>query len=347
MDEGRYNLVVGVTAIAGLVGVGLLMLMFGSGPLLIEEGYQVEVRLPSASGLTRDSRVRVNGIDIGRVTDVQLREPVVEGVSVMAMIRPGITLPEGVKPQVERPLIGGSPSLAFELPEAGERTSASLPTDGTAVVQGSTPGLTDMVAQQIEESLAEPMAEVEAVAASLRSLASEWEAVAVNLRELTSMRTPEAVDGGADVEANLSTLVIRLDDRLRESERVLDGLARYTEDEELRESIRSTVSSAERLTGSAERMMGRLEGTVDGAGEAVDRLAERYVAAADDLSAVLRQAERTLRIAEEGDGTLGKMLSDPSLYNNLDDAAEQLDAALTELRLLVEKWKREGVPIQF
>jgi hypothetical protein len=51
--------------------------------------------------------------------------------------------------------------------------------------------------------------------------------------------------------------------------------------------------------------------------------------------------------ARKGDGTVGKLLNDPALYQNFNDAAERIQKAVDEMKLLIEKWKAEGVPVQF
>ena len=68
---------------------------------------------------------------------------------------------------------------------------------------------------------------------------------------------------------------------------------------------------------------------------------------ADDLSKSIEQANKLLAAANSGKGTVGKLVYDPALYENLDDSAKRLQLMIDEARLLIEKWKKEGLPIQF
>ena len=51
--------------------------------------------------------------------------------------------------------------------------------------------------------------------------------------------------------------------------------------------------------------------------------------------------------ASDGKGAMGKLLNDPALYDNLNDTAERIGQTADELKLLIEKWKAEGLPVQF
>jgi hypothetical protein len=62
---------------------------------------------------------------------------------------------------------------------------------------------------------------------------------------------------------------------------------------------------------------------------------------------MLAQARTVMRSIADGQGTLGQLATNPDLYKSLNDAAMQLEEALRDARLLIEKFRVEGVPIQF
>ncbi|MCX5658309.1 MAG: MCE family protein, partial [Planctomycetota bacterium] len=114
MTERLRNIAVGLTAIAGLVGLGILLLLFGSLPTMLERGYSVRVELPSAGGLSRGNRVRFAGIDVGAIVSVDFLTTPRPGVVAVARIAQDVVLREGVTARVQSPLIGGSPTLEFD-----------------------------------------------------------------------------------------------------------------------------------------------------------------------------------------------------------------------------------------
>ena len=50
---------------------------------------------------------------------------------------------------------------------------------------------------------------------------------------------------------------------------------------------------------------------------------------------------------EPAKAPLGRLLNDPALYEDLDDAARRLDATLATLATLIEAIKAEGVKVEF
>lgn len=341
MQERTQNVAVGITTVIGLVGLLAMLLLFGYVPEWLEAGYQVRILLPNAAGLSEGSRVNLSGIDIGSVEAVRLQEPPATGVVVLARIEEDVRLPADARVSVFTPLLGGSPSIQVEV-DGIESAQAYLPTDGTAVIDGQVPTLASEFSRELQAALGEPMAKFDELAASIEALSAEWQQVGQNLNQLLEPRTAEAVDAG-DATANIATVLARADERLAEMETALEGINRYVNDEELRENVRVTAANARQLSDTIATSVDELKQTVT---ENVQALRNRYVALADDLSGAVTSMEQFVDQARTGEGTLGKLVEDPDLYQNLNDAAQRMKQAVDELRLLIQKWKAEGVPVQ-
>lgn len=353
MSERARNVIVGITSLGGLVGLVFLLMIFGYLPGWMEEGYIVRVQLKSASGLSQGSRVLMNGIDIGKVTKVDLENTVTgPKVSVQVRIRPNIQVPTGVRVRAEAPFIGGSPTLAFDASHLDPRQPdyskliAALPEDGTALIIGETFNPLGELAEQFRTALAEPSRSFEKVADNFEKLSNEWVTVAQNLNTVLEPRMLADVDKG-DKVGNLATVLARTDSRLKELEATIAGINAWVADEQLRSDLRSTVANAKELSVRLNTTADKAQQLLDDARADVNRLVNRYIAAADDLSGAINSMKQALDQARAGQGTVGKLLNDPAFYDNMTDAATRLGAALTEIRLLVEKWKKEGLPVQF
>ncbi|MEM7475230.1 MAG: MlaD family protein [Planctomycetota bacterium] len=72
MNEQGYRFGVGVLVVASLVIAVILILFFGAAPNLFAERYTVTIRFDAAPGVTTDTPVRKNGVQIGRVKSVEL-----------------------------------------------------------------------------------------------------------------------------------------------------------------------------------------------------------------------------------------------------------------------------------
>ena len=311
----------------------------GSIPGWLEGGYAIRVELNTANGLNPSSLVSLNGIQIGQVTKVELQDPPVK-VFVDVMIRGEYRIPQTAYVGVESPLLGGSPTLVFMVKanEDGE-PMVFLPQDGTAMIEGRSLGLASQLAGELKSAMVEPMKRLDRVADMFEKLTDEWVLVGQNVNRLVGPVGVEDVDSG-DAVGNLSTLLARTDTRMAEMEKVLEGLNKWVNDKQLHEDIRQTVSN----TRDASE---QLSATVEQVRVNVDRLTLSYVAVAEDLSVAIKELQSVAAKANDGDGTMAKLLNDPKLYNNINDAAERLNKVLDETKLLIEKWKAEGVPVQF
>lgn len=355
-DRMRYILV-GATAIAGLVALAVLLSLFGYVPSLLESGYTVHVQMPDAGGLSEGSRVRYNGLDVGRVASIELAEPSYKGVEVELLIREEFRVPRDVDASVRSGLIGGSPYLSLDTSHLDPtQPHEMLATDGSAVINAEA---SDLLVD-VDARFREAVHEFERLVDAFEGLSAEWTLVGANINDLTAPRRPSDVDAGAS-PANLSTVLARTDERLREMETALAGINAWVNDEKLREDFQLTASNLREMSGDlksaaadAKAFTGEVKGRfnqsadkvdalLDTAKQDVDQLTKRYIAVADDLSRTLMAMQQTVDKARTGDGTVGKLLNDPSLYNNLDDSAKRLGAALIELKLLIRKLEKEGL----
>jgi len=335
MQEKTRNIIVGITALAGLAGVLILLLLFGYVPAFLEGGYVLRVQLSNASGLTQGSRVHMSGIDIGRVTEVYLKDPSQHGVEVATLIRDDVRVPSRAHVQAESPLIGGNPTLAFRVDHlTDDLLRRWLPSDGSAVIQGKSLTLVSQFTGEIQAAIAEPTRRFNLIADQIEHLSKEWTKVGKNLNNLIGAQAGDPTDpqGGSPLSP-LAGVLTQANQRLSELQVVIDGMNRWVNDEQLRENVVATTTDARKLVHSL--------------GKSVHRLEKRFTATADDLSGMIGSVRTLVDQARSGEGTIGKLFNDSAVYDNLNDAAQRLEKTLDEFRLLAEKWKAEGLPVQF
>ncbi len=320
MNERNRNLIVGATTAAAIVGLMFLLLIFGYVPRLLQGGYFVTVELDDASSLNPGSRVELSGIDIGQVESIDFKQPMGTGVTVNIRIGDDATrIPVSARAVIEKPLLGGSPTIRFVTTTQNGPPKAFLNTDGSAVVPGSL------------GALAGVFGELTRVADNFEELSAQWQAVGEKLNGLLDPQDLAAVEAG-DVPGNVTTVIARVDQRLAEFRDVIAGFDTLVNDPEFRDNVTTTASKARQASENLAATMANLE--------------KRYVALADDVSGMVTQVNVLLKTAQAPDGSVGKVLQDPGLYNSLEDAAQRIGTAADELKLLIEKWKAEGVPVK-
>jgi phospholipid/cholesterol/gamma-HCH transport system substrate-binding protein len=348
MNERTRNTAVGITAILGLVGLCTLLILFGYLPSLLDRGYPLKISFANASGLNIGSRIKLNGIDVGRVTKIDLQLTKKQGVLITAKIRKEIDLPANVQATVEDKLLGGTVAIGLSVPmprpEDENKPIAPLPKDGSVVLEGTSPIPLTEFAKQIQEALREPMDKFGRLANNFDELSAEWTSVGKNVNGILHPLPPETADT-TNAPGNLSTLISRLDLRIKEMKTTLAGVDTWVNDMQFKGDLKATVANTREATAALKVSTEKFNKFADSSRENVDQLAKKYVAVADDLSKVLDTTQKTIELAKSGKGTLGLLLNDPALYNNLNDATIRLNSAMTEIKLLVEKWKQEGLQI--
>lgn len=346
-SERKRDIVVGATAFGGLVGLLVLLVVFGYVPAFLHDRYTVTVYMENVAGLHDNTRVTLWGREIGEVSEVGLAEPGKPNLAYVALeIDKEVDVPSDVQARVETPLFGGGPVVALVGSSLGAQ---ALSKDGTAVITSS--------------RVVDPLMQLEVVSEDLSELKKTWVGVGENINELF---------GGEDDDTpSLPRVVQGLEDRLDEMQRVMAGAEEWLGDEQLREDVTQTAKNARELSDTLDETVTSLEErfieladsaeerlasvdktlesatqTIDAAADSITEIEKNYVALADDAAKVVSVIDQLVARADSKDSTIGLLLSDPQLYHNLTDTAERIQLMTDEARLLIEKWKAEGLPIR-
>lgn len=335
MSERNRNVIVGLTGILGLVGLGYLIIIFGEVPAWVADTYPLQIHLNDASGIASGTRVRLNGIDVGFVDGVEMKTPSYEGVVIHCRIEADRRIPVTSSPLAVAGLLGGAAQLNIKSrpPTDGSTAEVFLPTDGTATLIGTASSITDTfgeIAGRLEGDLRKQLESFGTVSEKIVQLADQYIILGDQLSGLMEEQDLAAVDAGT-AQANIRTVIARADEDLRELKTTLKHLNSFV-DEEMRAEVKGAISEVRGLTGDAR--------------EKLAILTDRFVSVTDELNKSLQNTNALLEQGRTGEGTVGKLLSDPELYNALVDSAQRLTDTLNELKLLIQKWKAEGLPVK-
>ncbi len=78
----------------------------------------------------------------------------------------------------------------------------------------------------------------------------------------------------------------------------------------------------------------------------VDHLTKRLVPVLDELATTLEEIRQLTRLARQGEGTIGQLLNNPDLYRSLTDAVTRLERVLSEVQLLTQEIRTEGLTLK-
>jgi len=314
----RNEVMVGSTII-----VAIIMIVFGTiwlkGLKLGTEEVTLKARFREVGQLLEGSTVKYRGVPIGRVESIEL-EPSGGAVIVTMSVQGDVKLPEdnGVLLAPESMFGDWQAEVVSRSNLRGYDFTESL--DPSVLPGYSLPDMSRLTQVAAE------------IATNLQSISSRFE---VAFTDETANNIRLAIENIQDVSAQLTGLVGKQQVALDE---VAANLARTSE------SAGQAAATMQRAFAEIETAIGNGKLTnivqnVERTSSRTDSLAAILVAASRDLRATAVVADSTFRrvgqiaaAVERGEGTLGKLLRDTTLYTNLVDTNLEVQALLRDLR---------------
>lgn len=334
----------GATAIAGLIGLVAALMLFGELRPLTERGYDFRLQLDNAAGLGQTAPVLLNGVKVGSIQSVE-SDPRA-GSLLTVQIQRGVAIPKQAVVSVNRGFVGDS-SLEFGTTKLTDAQLADVVKEGE-ILKGGSPGT---LFGNIENLVREPIEKLTKTADSVEVLAAEYKKLGERLNELMEPRTLADVQAGA--VPNVRSMIARLDAAMASAQGWLD-------DGGLRARVEGVLAKAEGLTSDAKGLIdtwtqagATVDATAKDVGEQAASVQAKATELVDKAAAAIAQVQTAgtelttmIENVNKGQGTLGQLATNPDLYRSLDDAAARLDKTLEETRLLIEKFRAEGIKLK-
>lgn len=339
MRETIRNFSIGAVSIAGLGGLATLLLLFGELSTVLERRYPVEVALNAAGGLRQGSLVTLHGVPIGLIETVGIstddaRYP----VRVRAVVDTSIRIPDPSVPSVEASLLGSGARLELQpsgLHDSGRWHEASQ----VPLLYGEY----KPIDQKLIDALDARLESVRGTLTNFDEFVKTYTTLGRNLNEIVQPLDAES----ADAETNLRTTVARLNKALSGADEAIALARQWLGDEALRADVKGAVTKANELISrsvDAVNVIGGLAANLDADREALVR---ELIQVFDEASGALQDVRSLLAQASTGSGTIGKLLRDAQLYDNLADTAKRLQSAMSAIQAVAERLKAEGIIIKF
>ncbi len=352
MNERSKNIGVGLTVIAGMAMLGFLILLFTGLPEILQRGYEMKIQMDATYEIHDGDPLFLRGMRIGRVVHVQFTdEDPMKGVTLTVRIDRKIRVPSNVVANIFTKGMMGAPYLMLSIEgprrkDAAGREIEFLPTDEvltlTAVHKGSS---------LIPEELTNGLKSLSKLAESLSSM---FESEAAPTTE-PSTQGAVAASGpaGSPAPTGLKGTIVRLN-------RALDDVHVVLGDSQNQANVKLTLDNFSKLTArsidmvqsiqtaltEANKNFASMTQTVSKTGQDVGELTKKLMNDADRISELLTSMNRVIVKMDQGEGTAGKLLNDPKLYNSLVEASEQLKKLMEDFRQLAEEWKKSGMTLK-
>ena len=351
MSETKRNLLVAVFVILGFTCLGWLVFQFGDLPMLVHkmDAHQITIFFDQAPGIQQNTEVEFLGYPVGRVVSINpprllpdIDNPAVNTyqVAVVVSIATRHQIPKNAKPKIYHRGLGSS-YVAFDL--------EGPPVEHTYVDNDSVKGSVSTASEFISENTQRQLDEL------IGSLSRLSDQIQMQLIPLP----PEIVDQAdpTEVRANVTTAVMRLDTALKNlnviigdpanQQNVKQGLADFTllvtEMRRGAQQIEAFSTEAIQLIDQTSVTVKNLDVVSQEVNKTVQGVAPKIQTAADEMAQSLNQLTELLERMTRGQGTAGRIVNDPRLYESLVDAVENMNRTMTELRAQIALWKEHGI----
>ena len=331
----------GLIAVFALVMAGLLIFAVGGGGGFFWQNYSLKVKFDNVAGLMSGSPVRVAGVEVGSVTNVELMpsgvevwfsikddmKPLVTDLS-MASIGSISLLGEGAVDITPGP--GGTP-----IPEWGYVRSGIAEGSIAAMTSQASAGIAE--AKMLIEDIRKGRGTVgklftdDSVYREFNALVSAAERLTRNISEGRGTlgqlaNNPKMYN---ELEASIANLNA-LTTGLRKGE---GSLGRLLHDQALADKLTQTSTNLEGVTGK----LNRGEGTI---GKLIsdDELYKR-------LDSMTARLDTVLQNLNNGEGTAGLLLRDKQLYENMNQTITEIRALVAEISKDPKKYLNVKVSI--
>jgi phospholipid/cholesterol/gamma-HCH transport system substrate-binding protein len=315
---------VGATVLGGLIVLVWMILKFGGDVVAPFAKPSIPIKLTTgrADGVAEGSQVYYRGVIVGKVNNIALAANNKE-VEITAEVEVTPTLPGNVEALIRLTnFLGGSTGINLELKEGEPPTgqlqrNQQIPTRyiGLDVLPPAFVELaTDLkkTSQQIREA----------------NLAGDLSKQINKAGQLID--SLNALVGDQKVQTDLKASVAALKSASEKANEIMASAQKFTD------SLPKIQEDATGVLSDARATVGKTQKHIDGLAQNVtDRLAQ--------VSATLDHVQSIVNKIDKGEGTIGKLVNDPKLYQNLLETTDQLSSSAKDIHRLLEQWEQEGV----
>ncbi|MDX1685327.1 MAG: MlaD family protein [Saprospiraceae bacterium] len=304
----------------GLLGIAaLLILIFGykylKGQNLFNQSKTYYVKYMDVNMLDVSNPVLVNGFQVGSVINVQIDEEDANLIKVTIDVRSEIKLPEETVAVLISTGVLGDKAIDLEF----DRLCTDDCLEDGSTLEGRTKGFLGSMMGTPEDMDAYISKVKEGVTgdSSVNKSLTELQLTIRNLNNITS-HLDDILENSSNAISqslnNVNDLTTELNNNRNTITASLDNLEAFTQ--QLKNSeVDQLIESSNKTINSADEVFTSMKTTLEETNESVKSLKSILVS------------------IEDGQGTLGKMVKDETLYNRLDRVSQNLDYLIQDIRL--------------
>ena len=286
MDENRLKFGVGVLVISS-IGIGIILtFLFGAFPSVFNRDYNLSVVFPSAEGVGLNTKVLRDGVAIGRVSDIELRDE--GGVLITLSMDSDFPISHRYVPRIgSGNFVTGDAKIEF-IPASQMQLASIYENDQQRAAELYTPDEFFNFGSK-SESLFEMQNELtdtfDTIKEAGESIAMAGESVDQLAKEL------RGVVGGAD--GRIDEVSEGAVAALEEFQAVMQGVRDIVENPQIKAGLESTAEQLPKLLANAQQALLETQDTFDSINKAGKQFEKVGVAAEETVLSAKSALERT------------------------------------------------------
>lgn len=311
------------TKIGILAVVSIVLLIWGytylKGRNILSTSNLLYVEYPSVDMLANSSPVLINGFQVGVVAEMYLKPEDMQTIVVVLDIQSGVNIPKNAIAEIiSTDVMGGKGiRLAFDKPCSGDDCAKN-----GDHLRGVVRGLLGSIVSQEELNLY--LGQVSGTVGEV------WDTLGNRLTDPNAKGLAESVRNFNALTGNLNALILSSSRSIESTMAHLSSImGKIDEDnEKISAFLTNAAAFSEQLNKlDLEKTMSSLNGTMTNADSAMVELKKTLHSAKDALANI---GDLVAGI-QQGEGTIGKLMTNDSLYYNLINTSTQLEILLKDI----------------
>ena len=371
MNEQAIRFRLGIFVLGSLILLGVLIILFGGFPGFFKGAETYTITFDIAPDVAPGTPVRRSGVRIGEVKKVTLDDETGK-VDVEISVHSEFSLRKQDQPTLVQGLIGGDSRIDFvpQPPgvkvapgrvEPGAHLQGTVQADAGTLVQKTTdvmvPAKDTLVeAKKVFQDINKISPEIRKTNDEFQLTMRNWGKVGERMdvflienekkiaQAVTRLEQTLKRVGDTFNDENQKNLAITLKNVKNTSDK-FDNLAKTTE-----EMLKDSQKTVQRINDSIRRsdeVLSNLEKTTKPMAKSSEKIVKNLEESTDKLNKALGEVRDLMQLLARSDGTMQRLLSDPSLYNNLNEAAcmvtrilPRVDRTLRDVEIFADKIAR-------
>lgn len=127
---------------------------------------------------------------------------------------------------------------------------------------------------------------------------------------------------------------------------LVDNVNTIVGDEQNKTNLKNTLANLSKVTEESIATLQQIKEFSQTGKEKLSSVSDSVTKTSEELGETLIEVRRVLNKINSGQGTVGKLINDDKLYENLVDSSEELKAALEKMKKLLDKTSEKGIQVK-